>query len=51
MPVRFSRELTAAINQAKHTEHPGVGHDRWMKASEEPELWASFAQKKAVVGR
>lgn len=51
VPVRFSRELTAAITkaggQAKYTEYPGVGHDSWMKASEEPELWAwLFAQKK-----
>lgn len=53
VPVSFSRDLTAAITKAggtvKYTEYPGVGHDSWNKACDEPELWPwLFAQKKAT---
>jgi len=51
VPVHFSRDITAAINKAggtaKYTEYPGVGHDSWTKAYDEPEMWAwLFAQKR-----
>ena len=51
VPVKFSSDLTAAVMKAggavKYTEYPGVGHDSWMKACEEPELWEwLFAQRK-----
>ena len=53
VPVHFSRDLTAAITKAggtaKYTEYPGVGHDSWMKAYEEAELWKwLFAQRKVA---
>jgi predicted peptidase len=52
VPVRYSRELTAAITKAggtaKYTEYPGVGHDSWTKAYDDSELWKwLFAQRKA----
>lgn len=52
VPVKFSRELTAAVNQAggtaKYTEYPGVGHGSWGPAYAEAELWKwLFAQRKS----
>ena len=49
VPVKFSRDLTAAITKAggvaKYTEYPGVGHDSWTKAYDDAEMWAwLFAQ-------
>ena len=54
VPVKFSRDLTAAITQAggraKYTEYPGVGHDSWSKAYDDAEMWQwLFSQRKAVV--
>ena len=51
VPVQFSRDLTAAITKAggtaKYTEYPGVGHDSWTRACDEPELWPwLFAQRR-----
>lgn len=51
VPVHFSRELTAVLTSAggtaKYTEYPGVGHDSWMKAYEDAEMWQwLFAQRK-----
>jgi len=56
VPVRFSRELTAAVTKAggtaKYTEYPGVGHDSWSKAYEETSLWQwIFSQRKVVTGK
>jgi predicted peptidase len=53
VPVHFSRDLTAAITKAggaaKYTEYPGVGHNSWLRAYEEPEMWAwLFAQHKTA---
>ena len=43
VPVKFSRELTAAITKAggtaKYTAYPGVGHDSWAKAYDDAEVW------------
>lgn len=49
VPVKFSRELTAALTKAggtaKYTEYPGVGHDSWLKAYDDAEMWKwLFAQ-------
>lgn len=51
VPVHFSRDLTAAISKAggaaKYTEYPGVGHNSWLQAYEEMEMWQwLFAQHK-----
>ena len=51
VPVRFSRELTAAITKAggtaKYTEYKGVGHGSWNGAYQEAQLWDwLFAQRK-----
>jgi predicted peptidase len=56
VPTHYSQELAAALTKAggtaKYTEYPGVGHDSWMKAYEEPELWTwLFAQKKSTVAK
>ena len=53
VPVKFSRDLTAAIKKAggtaKYTEYPGVGHDSWTKAYDDAEMWKwLFAQRKGV---
>jgi predicted peptidase len=53
VPVHFSRDLTAAITKAggtaKYTEYPGVGHDSWLKAYDDAEMWQwLFSQRKAV---
>ena len=53
VPVRFSRDLTAAITKAggiaKYTEYPGVGHDSWTKACDETEMWKwLFSQRRAA---
>ena len=43
VPERFSRELTAALTKAggtaKYTEHPGVGHNSWIKAYDDQATW------------
>jgi len=51
VPVRYSRELTAAVSKAggtvKYTEFPATGHDSWTKACDEPAMWEwLFAQRK-----
>jgi predicted peptidase len=51
IPVHYTREIIAAITKAggnaKYTEYPGVGHDSWTKAYDEPEMWRwLFAQRK-----
>lgn len=51
VPVKFSRELTAALTKAggmaKYTEYPGVGHDSWLKAYDDAEMWKwLFAQRR-----
>lgn len=51
VPVRHSRELTAAVEKAggtaKYTEYPGVGHGSWGPAYADPALWEwLFAQRK-----
>jgi predicted peptidase len=51
VPVKYSRELTAAITKAggvaKYTEYPGVGHDSWTNAYDDQEMWKwLFAQKR-----
>ncbi len=51
IPVHFTRDIIAAITKAggtvKYTEYPGVGHESWNKAYDEPELWRwLFAQRK-----
>jgi predicted peptidase len=56
VPVKFSRDLTGAIAKAggvsKYTEYPGVGHDSWTKAYEEPEMWAwLFAQRRGAAAK
>ncbi len=53
VPVHFSRDLTAAITKAggtaKYTEYPGVGHDSWLKAYDDAEMWQwLFSQRKAA---
>jgi predicted peptidase len=53
VPVKFSRELTAAVvkagGTAKYTEFPGVGHGSWTQAYAEPGLWDwLFAQRKSA---
>lgn len=54
VPTHFSQELTAALTKAggtaKYTEYAGVGHDSWLKAYEDADMWAwLFAQKKTAV--
>ena len=43
VPTKYSRDLNVALKQAravvKYTEYPGVGHNSWMKAYADPELW------------
>ena len=51
VPVKFSRELTAAVTNAggtaKYTEYEGVGHGSWDKAYADQEMWKwMFAQRK-----
>jgi poly(3-hydroxybutyrate) depolymerase len=51
VPVKFSRELTAAVTKAggtaKYTEYEGVGHGSWDKAYADAEMWKwMFAQRK-----
>jgi len=53
VPAHFSRDLTAAIikagGTAKYTEYPGVGHNSWLKAYEDMEMWEwLFAQHRAA---
>ena len=55
VPVKFSRDITAAITKAggtaKYTEYPGVGHDSWTKAYDDQEMWKwLFAQKRKGPG-
>ena len=42
VPVELSRNIVEALEKAgaspKYTEYPGVGHDSWTKAYQEPEL-------------
>jgi len=51
IPAHFTRDITAAIRKAggtaKYSEYPGVGHESWTKAYEQPELWRwLFTQRK-----
>ena len=43
VPTKYSRDLNAALKQAravvKYTEYPGVSHNSWTKAYDDPELW------------
>ncbi len=43
VPTKYSRDLHAALRQAravvKYTEYPAVGHNSWMNAYADPELW------------
>ena len=43
VPTKYSRDLHTALKQAravvKYTEYPEVGHNSWMKAYADPELW------------
>jgi predicted peptidase len=53
VPVRFSRELTAAITKAggtaKYTEYTGVDHNSWTLAYADQAMWAwLFSQRKTV---
>jgi predicted peptidase len=53
VPVKFSRELTAALTKAggaaKYTEFAGVGHGSWFQSYAQPELWDwLFAQRKTT---
>lgn len=53
VPVKFSRELTAAVikagGTAKYTEYPGVGHGSWAQTYDNDEMWAwMFTQRKAA---
>jgi len=53
VPVQFSRDLTAAITKAggtaKYTEYPGVGHNSWLQAYDEADMWKwLFAQRKST---
>lgn len=53
VPVSLSRQMVDALKAAgatvRYTEYPGVGHNSWSKAYEEPELveWL-FAQRRRV---
>lgn len=52
VPVKYSRELTAAVTKAggtaKYTEYPGVGHGSWGPAYAEADMWEwLFAQRKS----
>lgn len=42
VPVELSRDIVEALKKAgaspKYTEYPGVGHDSWTQAYQEPEL-------------
>lgn len=44
VPVRFSRELDAALKSAggdvRYTEYPDLGHQSWDRAYADPALWA-----------
>jgi len=51
VPVKFSRELTAALTKAggtaKYTEYEGVGHGSWDKAYADAPMWKwLFEQRK-----
>jgi poly(3-hydroxybutyrate) depolymerase len=51
VPVKFSRELTAAVikagGTAKYTEYEGVGHGSWDRAYADAEMWKwMFEQRK-----
>lgn len=50
VPVKFSRELTAAVEKAggkvKYTEYPGVGHGSWGPAYAEAKLWDWLFQQR-----
>jgi len=51
VPVKFSRELTAAVTKAggtaKYTEYEGVGHGSWDKAYADADMWKwMFEQRK-----
>src|SRR5207244_7702516 len=51
VPVERSRNMVTALKKAggepKYTEYPDVGHDSWVRAYKDPELFAwLFAQKK-----
>ena len=53
VPVHFSRELTEALTKAggtaKYTEYPGVGHNSWLQAYDEGDMWKwLFAQRKGA---
>ncbi len=50
VPVEESRKMTAALNAAggivRYTEFPGVGHESWVPAYAEPELFPWLLQQK-----
>ena len=53
VPPTGSREMVAALKAAgghpRYTEYPGVGHNSWVPAFAEKELWSwMFAQKRAA---
>jgi predicted peptidase len=53
VPVRFSRELTAALikagGTAKYTEYPGVAHNSWTKAYADQAMWEwLFSRRKTA---
>ena len=49
VPVEESRKMAAALRAAggnvKYTEYPGVAHDSWVKAYDEPELFPWLLQQ------
>lgn len=52
VPVEESRRMAAALRRGgatvRYTEYPGVGHNSWESAYNEPELWRwLFAQRRA----
>jgi poly(3-hydroxybutyrate) depolymerase len=56
VPVKFSRELSAALTKAggtaKYTEYEGVGHGSWDKAYADADMWKwMFEQRKGTIGK
>ena len=52
VPTKYSRDLHSALKQAravvKYTEYPGVAHNSWTKAYDDPEFWNwMFALKRS----
>lgn len=50
VPVEESRKMAEALRavnaNVKYTEYPGVGHDSWVKAYDEPELFPWLLQQR-----